>query len=193
MRQADLNDIAAQVAKTGDGRGGRRPGAGRPRKDGSPPKNKTPPPAPDFPVPDIDDLLGDGPPPPLVEPPKFTSDSDAKGDDLGGVALTLPADPGALYAGAKARREAALAAKAELDFRIKAGQYIPREAYRTATATAYAAIAQTLRSIPDNLERKLGVSPEVADAVGRFIDDAMGDLANELEKSHRDNAATATD
>lgn len=188
MLQADLTDIAAQVAKTGDGRGGKRPGAGRPRKDGSQP-TKPKAPTPDFPVLGVDDLLGDGPPPPLVPPPTFTEEI----DDLGGVAFTLPADPGALYAGAKARKEAALAAKAELDFRVKAGLYLPREAVKTANATAYAAVAQALRSIPDNLERKLGVSPEIADAIGRFIDDAMGDLAHELARIHTENATPTSD
>lgn len=188
MLQADLNDIADRVRKSGDGRGGKRPGAGRKRKDGTQP-TKPAAPTPAFPVLGVDDLLGEGPPPPLVPPPAYTDEV----DDLGGVAFTLPTDPGALYAGAKARKEAALAAKAELDFRVKAGLYLPREAVRTANATAFAAVAQALRSIPDNLERKLGIAPEIADAVGAYIDEAMGDLSNELARIHTENAPPTTD
>ena len=98
-----------------------------------------------------------------------------------------PANPSSLYAGAKARKEAALAAKAELDFRVKAGMYLPREAVKAALATAYQTVAQTLRSIPDNLERKLGVSPEIAEAVGLAIDESMGELAYALERIHTEN------
>ena len=48
-------------------------------------------------------------------------------------------------------------------------------------ATAYSAIAQTLRSIPDNLERKINLDPTVAEEVGRVIDEALADLSNEME------------
>ena len=46
--------------------------------------------------------------------------------DMGSLSFSLPDNPVALYAGAKARKEVALAAKAELDFRIRSGAYLPR-------------------------------------------------------------------
>lgn len=51
-----------------------------------------------------------------------------------------------------------------------------------ATATALSALAQTLRSVPDNLERKLGVSPELALEVGIQIDAALNDVAAKFEE-----------
>lgn len=82
---------------------------------------------------------------------------------------------------ARARNEHAKAQLNELTFKIKSGEYGSRAAFRQACATALAALAQTLRSVPDNLERKLGVSPEVAAEVGHLIDDSLNDLASEFE------------
>ena len=102
--------------------------------------------------------------------------------DMGSLSFSLPDNPVALYAGAKARKEVALAAKAELDFRIRSGAYLPRDAVRSASAKAFQAVAQALRAIPDNLERKLGIDPTIAEFVGTAIDEAMGELAHELEQ-----------
>lgn len=85
------------------------------------------------------------------------------------------------YNAAKAEKEIWLAQKAEHDFKVMSGEYVPREDVRRASATAFAAISQTLRAIPDNLERRLGLAPEVAEEVSRLIDDAMGALAADLE------------
>jgi predicted nucleic acid-binding Zn-ribbon protein len=85
------------------------------------------------------------------------------------------------YDQAKARNETAKAELNELEVKIKTGEYGSRAAYRQAAATALASLAQTLRSVPDNLERRLGVSPEVAQEVGNQIDAALDDLASEFE------------
>lgn len=181
----DLKTLADKAIDTGDGRGGKRPGAGRPRKDGVRPMTAPP---PEFEIKTPEQLLMDGPPPPLDIPEAADQDvGDDDSDDHGAIKFTVPANPSSLYAGAKARKEAALAAKAELDFRVKAGMYLPREAVKAALATAYQTVAQTLRSIPDNLERKLGVSPEIAEAVGLAIDESMGELAYALERIHTEN------
>lgn len=173
----DVDELSRR-AVTGDGRGGKRPGAGRPRKDGSQPQKVIP--KPDFEVRTPEEILLHGTPPPLV------TDGTT---DMGAIDFTMPNNPVALFAGAKARKEAAHAAKAELEYRVKAGMYLPREAVRSAMATAFQAVAQSLRSIPDNLERKLGVTPELAEAVGVSIDEAMGDLAHELEQIFIENNA----
>ena len=82
---------------------------------------------------------------------------------------------------ARARNEMAKAELNELELKIKSREYGPRTAFRQAAATALASIAQTLRSVPDNLERRMGVSPEVAEEVGKQIDAALDDLASEFE------------
>ena len=82
---------------------------------------------------------------------------------------------------ARARNEVAKAALNEFDLKVKSGQYLLRTGVQQAAATAIASFAQTMRSVPDNLERTLGVSPEVAEAVSRAIDTALEDLANEFK------------
>lgn len=92
-----------------------------------------------------------------------------------------------LYSKARANKEAFQAKLAELEYNVKSGQYVAREEMREANATAFATIAQALRSIPDNLERKHGVTPEIAEAIGQMIDIAMEDLADELKRIHEAN------
>lgn len=89
---------------------------------------------------------------------------------------------------ARARNESAKADLNELEFKIKSGEYVARVAVVQATATAYAAIAQALRSLPDHLERRLALAPEVAEEIGRQIDEALGELAGVLEKMRGENA-----
>ncbi len=85
------------------------------------------------------------------------------------------------YDEAKARNEQAKAELNELELAIKRGQYVLRVEVEQQTATALAALAQGLRSVPDNLERTLGVSPEVAQTVSNLIDAALDDLAQAFE------------
>lgn len=82
---------------------------------------------------------------------------------------------------ARARNEVAKAALNEFELKVKSGQYLLRTSVQQAAATAIASFAQTMRSVPDNLERTLGVSPEVAEAVSRAIDSALEDLASEFK------------
>lgn len=82
---------------------------------------------------------------------------------------------------ARARSEAAKADMLELDYQIKLGNYISRIAVRQACATAFSSIAQGLRSIPDNVERKFAIPGEVAEQIGAAIDEALADLAAEFE------------
>lgn len=91
-----------------------------------------------------------------------------------------PTDTELTFDKAKARNEAAKADMNELEYKIKSGQYLPRAAIQEAAATSIASFAQSIRSIPDNLERTLGVTPEVAEAVGIALDAALEELANEF-------------
>ena len=89
------------------------------------------------------------------------------------------------YSKARAKKEKWLAEQAELKYRVESGQYVPREDVRQATAIAFAAVSQTLRAIPDNLERRLGLAPEVAEEVDVLITEALAVLADDLEKLNR--------
>lgn len=124
------------------------------------------------------------PEPPPRQPQRRESASTTRGRAIGSFAE----GGGDLYARAKAKKEAYLANLAELEYRTKSGEYVSRDAVRQASATAFAAIAQALRSIPDNLERKLGVTPEVSEAVSLLLDEAMAELASDLQRIHAENA-----
>jgi phage terminase Nu1 subunit (DNA packaging protein) len=80
----------------------------------------------------------------------------------------------------RARNEKAKADLNELDFKVKSGEYVPRAAVQQAAATMLASIAQTLRSLPDTLERRVNLSPEVAELVGVEIDAVLEGLGDEL-------------
>ena len=81
---------------------------------------------------------------------------------------------------AKARKETALADMRELDYAIKSGQYLPRDAFRQAAATLLATLSQSLRSLPDELERKHGLAPDVLVRIETTIDAALNDAADKL-------------
>ena len=99
-----------------------------------------------------------------------------------GVPRSETADTYKVYAQARADKETALARREELKFEMESGSVVLRDDVRRASATAYAVIAQTLRAIPDNLERRLGIAPEVIEEISRQIDDAMDVLSDDLEK-----------
>jgi phage terminase Nu1 subunit (DNA packaging protein) len=80
----------------------------------------------------------------------------------------------------RARNEKAKADLNELEYKIKSGEYVPRAAVQQAAATMLASIAQTLRSIPDTLERRVNLSPDVAEVVGLEIDSVLEGLGEEL-------------
>jgi hypothetical protein len=77
----------------------------------------------------------------------------------------------------KARHERVKADKAEFDFAVQQGQYLPREVQQSAAATALAILTQSLRSIPDNVERSLGLGPEAVEQIAIQIDEALAEVA----------------
>lgn len=79
----------------------------------------------------------------------------------------------------KSKRE-----RSELQYKIDLGQVVSRQAVQEASATAFAVTAQSLRSLPDNLERKLGLSPAVAEQIELTIDAVLTDLSAALEAIH---------
>lgn len=84
------------------------------------------------------------------------------------------------YQTEKARLTREQADRVALQNKIASGEYVPRSAYRQAAATLIATFAQTVRSTPDNLERKLDLAPEVAEALTLELDAAMAHLAEGL-------------
>lgn len=100
----------------------------------------------------------------------------------------VPSDERLDYDSARARNETAKADLNELDLAVKRGEYVARSAVQQATATALSALTQTLRSIPDDLERTLGMDPHLAQDVGARIDAALQVLATQFEDVTRDAA-----
>ena len=80
---------------------------------------------------------------------------------------------------ARARKEAALADKYELEYKIQSGEYVSRDSVKQASATVLSTIAQTLRSVSDNLERR-GIAPEVCVLVDATISEVLADAAKDL-------------
>lgn len=66
------------------------------------------------------------------------------------------------------------------DLQIKDRELIPAHDVERVIATAFAAISSDVRAIPDNLERKHGISGEVAEAVEAELHLAMDSLASRL-------------
>lgn len=87
---------------------------------------------------------------------------------------------------ARARNEAAKAALNEHDLKVKMGEYVAREVVRSVAAQTAATIAQSLRSIPDTLERK-GVAPAVCMQISDVIDEVLNDLADQFALMTPDN------
>lgn len=77
----------------------------------------------------------------------------------------------------KARHEKIKADEREFEFAVKKGEYLPRDAQRSAAATALAVLTQSCRSIPDNLERSLGLAPDAVEQVAIQIDSALAEVA----------------
>lgn len=81
-----------------------------------------------------------------------------------------PAERKAWYEGESKKR----------DLQIKDRELIPAPDVEQAVATAFAAIAQDLRAIPDNLERRHGMDGATAQRVEEAIFEAMESLAERL-------------
>jgi phage terminase Nu1 subunit (DNA packaging protein) len=82
---------------------------------------------------------------------------------------------------AKARHESVKADLAELEFRRVRGELVSRAMVKQASATALATLAQALRTIPDTLERKHNITPELAEMIGKEVDDALDAVADMFE------------
>ena len=61
-------------------------------------------------------------------------------------------------------------------------ELIPAAEVEAAVSTAFSAIAQGLRSIPDIIERRCGAPPEMVEEIERIIDAEMAALADKLAR-----------
>lgn len=83
-----------------------------------------------------------------------------------------PSDRKAWYEGETRKR----------DLQIKDRELIPASEVETVIATTFAALAQGMRSIPDNLERRHGIDASVAEAVEVALLEEMDALADRLSE-----------
>ena len=81
---------------------------------------------------------------------------------------------------AVALKEESIAGLKALELQVETKKYLPRDAYREATATLLATLSQALRSIPDTLERKFGLSPAALQYVEATIDEQLSSAATTL-------------
>lgn len=81
-----------------------------------------------------------------------------------------PAERKQWYEGETRRRE----------LQVRDRELIPSTEVEEAIITANAVVAQTLLSLPDNLERRAGLTPEQAEATEMAIHEAMHDLADRM-------------
>ena len=89
-------------------------------------------------------------------------------------------DPYALLARAKAKHEIYRANLAELDFRIRSGELLERVDVETASARMHSFLSQSLRNLPDDLERRCGLSPESVQFVQDYIDGLTSEIKAKL-------------
>ena len=88
------------------------------------------------------------------------------------------------YEAERALHEKSKRERSELQYKIDSGQVVSRLAVQEASATAFAITAQSLRSLPVNLERKLGLSPAIAEQIEQTIDAVLTELSAALEAMH---------
>lgn len=83
---------------------------------------------------------------------------------------------------AAADKEEALARQAAVKADLDEGVVVNRDDVQAAAAKAFALCSQSLDAIADNLERQLGVAPEIAQKVEQFINQAKAQLAEDLQR-----------
>ncbi len=96
-------------------------------------------------------------------------------------------EPGSDYAEynkAKTREMQAKAGRQEIELAKELGEVVMRTEVANANAKAFAAIAQSCRSIPDILERQFGFQPAVIEKVSELIDVHLAQLSESLRKVH---------
>ena len=81
---------------------------------------------------------------------------------------------------ARAQKEEALARLRQAEADEREGRLLRADDVAEAVTLAHAAVAQTLLTLPDEMERAAGLSPEQAELVERTLHNAMDALADRL-------------
>ena len=95
------------------------------------------------------------------------------------------------FAEARALKEESLARIRQAEAGERERRLIPADEVEEAVALANATVAQALLSLPDELERNAGLSPEQAELVERVIHAALDGLADRLANLAPPNALGA--
>ena len=91
-------------------------------------------------------------------------------------------DPYYLLAKAKAKHEIFRANIAELDFRKRSGELLERADVEVASSRLHSFLAQSLRNLPDDMERRCGLSSEHVQFVQDYIDALTSNIAKKLNE-----------
>jgi hypothetical protein len=102
-------------------------------------------------------------------PPEYNADD---GDEDGGKFT---------YEGERAKHERVKRQEREFKLAVAQGEYVPRAVNAQASATALAVLTQSLRSVPDTLERVCNLTPEQADLAQQSIDAALLEVAKAFQ------------
>lgn len=84
----------------------------------------------------------------------------------------------------KALHERSKRLRSELAHRIESRTVVMRASVQDGAAKALAMAAQSLRSLPDNLERKFNLPPAVTEEIEKTIHAVLTDLAADFEMLH---------
>lgn len=79
----------------------------------------------------------------------------------------------AIYEDARARLTQTKATNAELDLEERRGNLLQRSTFRDATVVAFSILAQSLQSLPDQMERRAGLTPAQAQIMADGIAEAL--------------------
>lgn len=102
-------------------------------------------------------------------------------DTVEGVTLDTLSNPQMVLANARALREHAQAALAKLEYQRESGQYVPRETVIQQVAEIFQSLAQALKSIPDQAERR-GVSDKrTLELITNAVDASLLDAQDRLK------------
>ena len=87
-----------------------------------------------------------------------------------------------MLAKAKAKHEIYRANLAELDFRKRSGELLERADVETGSARLHSYLAQSLRNVPDELERRCGLSPAQVQYAQDYIDALTSEIGAKLNE-----------
>ena len=88
------------------------------------------------------------------------------------------------------RKNLATAKLQEHQLKVRAGEYLPRESVKSASARAFQQCAQVIRGLPDAVERRTGATPAIIDQIERTVDNVLDELSADLQRmyEHPDDA-----